>query len=353
MKAVGLFRIWTPRAFGGFEMDPVSVMRVVEEVARLDSAAGWNLQLATGIVPFFAWFPDEGVEEMWGENPDLILGGTLFPPGTAVPVEGGYRVSGRWPFVSGCHHCSWFLGPALIMDGDQPRHGADGSPVQLIVAYRAEEAEILDTWHTVGMRGTGSHDVVAKDVFVPTRRSTLLAPLTKPAKAFTGPLYRLTIWTAVAALSAPALGIARAAIDALLDLSKKKIPSYTQTTLRDRPVAQFQAAHAEASLGAARAYLHESLRQAWESALQEQMISLEQKINIQLASSFAMQACARAVELVHAAAGTSAIRLEHPFEKHFRDVHVVTQHAFASASRYESVGKLLFGLKTDWPFFAL
>ena len=97
MKDAGLFRMWTPTAFGGFEMDPVSVMQVVEEVSRLDSATGWNLQISTGIVPFFAWFPDDGVEEVWRESPDLIFGGTLFPPGTAEPVEGGYRVSGGGP----------------------------------------------------------------------------------------------------------------------------------------------------------------------------------------------------------------------------------------------------------------
>jgi alkylation response protein AidB-like acyl-CoA dehydrogenase len=350
MKSAGLFRMWTPRAFGGLEMDPVGVMQVVEELSRLDSAAGWNLQLSTGIVPFFAWFPDEGVDEVWRDTPDLIFGGTLFPPGRAIPVEGGYRVSGRWPFVSGCHHASWFMGPALVMDGSQPRRGADGNPLQIVVVYRAGDAEVLDTWHTVGMRGTGSHDVTAKDVFVPSRRSTVLAPLTKPARGFEGPLYRLTIWTAVAA---PALGIARAAVDELIDLSRRKTPNYTRTMLAERPVVQSQAGKAEALVCAARASLHDSLRQAWQSAVQGRMISQEQKIHVQLAASFAMDACAKAVRLVHMAAGTSAVRLEHPFEQHFRDIHVLTQHAFASASRYESVGKLLFGLETDWPFFSL
>jgi alkylation response protein AidB-like acyl-CoA dehydrogenase len=354
MKAAGLFRMWTPRAFGGHELEPVSVMQVIEEVARLDSAAGWNLQLSTGIVPFFAWFPDDGVEEVWRESPDPIFGGTLFPPGRAIPVDGGYRVSGRWPFVSGCHNASWFMGPALIMDGhDRPRCGDDGNPVQIIIVYRAAEAEILDTWHTVGMRGTGSHDVTAKDVFVPGRRTAVLAPLEKPARGFEGPLYRLTIWTAVAALAAPALGIARAAIDALIDLGGRKTPNYMRSALRERPVVQSQAAQAEALLGAARAYLHASLREAWDGAAREEAVSLEQKIRIQLATSFAMQAAAQAVDLVHAAAGTSGIRLEQPFEKYFRDVHVLTQHAFASANRYESAGKLLFRLPTDWPFFAL
>jgi alkylation response protein AidB-like acyl-CoA dehydrogenase len=353
MVSAGLFRMLNPRALGGFEVDPVSAMTVIEEVARLDSAAGWNLQLSTGIMPLLAWFPDEGVAEVWSQTPDVIFAGTLFPPGTAAPVEGGYRVSGRWPIVSGCQNCSWIIGPTLMMNGDQPHRGSDGEPVQLIVAYPAQEAEIIDTWHTSGMRGTGSHDVAVKDLFVPSRRCAVLAPLTKPATQFRGPLWKLTIWTAIAALSVPALAIGRAAVDALIELGKRKTPAYTQTPLQRRPVVQLQVAKAEALLGAARAYLHDSLHDAWRTANQEQMISREQKMRIQLAASFANQAAAEAVDLVHAAAGTSSIRTEQPFQQHFRDVHTLTQHAFASASRYESVGKLLLGVETDWPFFEL
>jgi alkylation response protein AidB-like acyl-CoA dehydrogenase len=237
------------------------------------------------------------------------------------------------------------------MDGGAPRVGELGEPIQIIVAYPAKEAEILDTWHTVGMRGTGSHDVVVKDVFIPERRTTLLAPLTRPGTAFQGPLYRLTIWPPVAALAPPALGIARAAVDALLDLGKQKTPNYTRTPLRERPTVQAQVARAEALLGAARAYLHESLREGWETSVQGQMLSLEQKIKIQLATTYAIRAAADAVDLVHEVAGTTAIRNEHRFQQHWRDVHVITQHAFGSTSRYESVGKLLFGLETDWGFF--
>ena len=353
MVEAGLFRMWTPQVFGGLEVDPVTAMRVFEEVARLDSAAGWNLQLSSAVTPFFAWFPDAGAEEIFRGNPDVVFSGTLFPPGHAVPVEGGYRLTGRWPFVSGCQNSAWYFGPAFIMDGGAPRVGELGEPIQIVVAYPAKEAEILDTWHTVGMRGTGSHDVVAKDVFIPERRTALLAPLTCPGTAFQGPLYRLTIWPPTAALAPPALGIARAAIDALLDLGKKKTPNYTRTPLRERPTVQAGVARAEALLGAARAYLHESLREGWETAVQGQMLSLEQKMKIQLATTYAIRAAADAVDLVHEAAGTTAIRNEHRFQQHWRDVHVITQHAFVSTSRYESVGKLLFGLETDWTFFPL
>ena len=353
MVEAGLFRMWTPHVFGGLEVEPVTAMRVFEAVARLDSAAGWNLQLSSAVTPFFAWFPDAGAEEIFRGNPDVVFSGTLFPPGHAVPVEGGYRLTGRWPFVSGCQNSAWYFGPAFIMDGGAPRVGELGEPLHIVVAYPAKEADILDTWHTVGMRGTGSHDVVATDVFIPERRTTLLVPLTRPGTAFQGPLYRLTIWPPIAALAPPALGIARAAIDALLDLGKQKTPNYMRTPLRERPTVQAQVARAEALLGAARAYLHESLREGWETAVQGQMLRLEQKMKIQLATTYAIRAAADAVELVHEVAGTTAIRNEHRFQQHFRDVHVITQHAFASTSRYESVGKLLFGLETDWTFFPL
>ena len=212
--------------------------------------------------------------------------------------------------------------------------------MQIMVVYRAQEAEILDTWHAIGMRGTGSHDVVAKSIRShPAQRDPGAAR--EPAKGFEGPLYRLTIWTAIAALAAPALGIARTAIDALINLGRKKTPNYTQTTLRNRPGVQSQIAQAQALLGAARAYLHDSLRQAWESAVQGQLISREQKMNVQLATSFAMQASAQAVDL--------SIRLREPalsgLSNRSRGTSVTytssPQHAFASISRYQSVGKLL------------
>jgi alkylation response protein AidB-like acyl-CoA dehydrogenase len=353
MVEAGLFRMWIPEAFGGFELDPMSAMRVVEEVSRADSAAGWNLQIAISVTLFLTWFPNEGVHEVLTDKPGVILGGTLFPPGHALPVKGGYLLTGRWPFVSGCHECAWFVGPAFVQNGGDLRRGEDGEPIQLLMLYRAEESQILDTWHTVGMRGTGSHDIAVRDVFVPLRRTGLLTPLSTFGRPFEGPLYRLTIWPAVAALAAPALGIARSAIDALYDLGKQKTPNYARSTLRERPVVQMQVAEAEALLGAARAYLYDSLRDGWNTAIEGRTLGMKQKINIQLATSYAIRAAAEAVDLVCRAAGTTAIRQEHPFQQYFRDVHVITQHAFGSANRFESAGKLLFGLDSDWGFFSL
>jgi alkylation response protein AidB-like acyl-CoA dehydrogenase len=350
LRQEGFFRMWRPKAFGGLELDPVSACRVVEELSRIDSAAGWNVQISNAVELFGPSFPDEGAREIYGE-PDTILSGGLNPPYSAVPVEGGYRITGRAPFLSGAHFARWFFGLSVVMDGEQPRMGPNGMPLVLIHACPAKDASIVDTWHTMGMRGTGSHDAEAKDVFLRAQWTTPLAPLGRPGSAYQGPLYQLTIWPLVAALAAPAIGIARAAVDNLIELATKKTPAYTGKTLRDRSVVQLQVAQAEALIGASRAYLHETLREGWESAVAGERLSLQQKIRIQLATSHAVIACAQAVDLVHAAAGATGFRDER-FHRHFRDAHVITQHAFIHASRYESVGQLLFGLDSDWPFFA-
>jgi alkylation response protein AidB-like acyl-CoA dehydrogenase len=205
----------------------------------------------------------------------------------------------------------------------------------------------------MGMRGTGSHDFAVEGVFVPVRRTAEVAPIKTLPASCSSPIYRLSLWFPVAALAAPALGAAQAAIDALIELGRKKRPNYTIATVAERPVAQLQLASAQALVGAGRAYLHEAVQEAWAAASQGQFLDQAQKIKVQLAACHAVRSAAEAVDLVHAAAGTSAIRLEQPFERCFRDVHVITQHAFSSAARLESAGKLMFGQPTDWPFFAM
>ena len=144
-------------------------------------------------------------------------------------------MDGRTPFVSGVHQAHWFLGLAQIYDGDTQRLSADGTPVTLLTMCPAIEAVIVDNWRTLGMRGTGSHDVVITDVFVPSSHTALLASYEKPGSAYAGPLYKFTIWTSISVLAAPALGIARAAIEDLLDLAARKTPAYLAMPLRDRP----------------------------------------------------------------------------------------------------------------------
>jgi alkylation response protein AidB-like acyl-CoA dehydrogenase len=352
MQQAGLYNMARPQTFSGLELDPVSIFKVVEAVARQDSAAGWNLQLSLAVHWLLAWLPDKGAAEILEGRPDVILGTSFTPTGQAIPVEGGYRLSGQWPFVSGAHDAHWFLFLPFIMDGDQPLRNEQGIPLQRFMFLPADNATILDTWHTLGMCGTGSHDVAVTDFFVPEQHTAPVAPLEQPGTAYQGPLYRLTVWPPIALLAPPALGVASAAIDELLEVARIKTPRFTGTALRERQIVQRQVAEATATLGAGRAFLHETFRAAWETAVQGVAIPLEQKLAMQLATTYANQAAAKAVDLVHEAVGASAIRNQYRFQRYFRDVHTMTQHAFVCASRYESVGALLLGVTSDWPFFA-
>ena len=351
MREADLYTMARPKAYGGLELDPVSSFRVIEEVALHDSAAGWNLNLSTAGDYILAWLPDDGAEEILTTR-RLILGASFNPsPGGAVAVDGGYRVNGQWRFVSGCQQADWFLLLCPLTDGDKPVLDEQTNPTMLFVFLAAAQATIMDTWYTLGLRGTGSHNIEITDQFVPHRRVAALAPLTQPGSAFTGPLYRLTIWPPIALLAPPALGIARASVDAFVALARGKTPSFTGTTLADRQVVQRQVAQADAHVKAGRAFLHQVFEDAWNAAVRGAPIELDRKLVMQLATSHAVAAAAAAVDLVHAAAGTSAIRDEQPFQRHFRDLHTLTQHAFSSAQRFESVGALMLDTETDWGFF--
>jgi alkylation response protein AidB-like acyl-CoA dehydrogenase len=346
----GVFRTWVPRAYGGLEMDPIPALKMFEELSRIDSAAGWVAANSAFIASVGQIFPDEASIEI-AADPRVVMAGSSAPAGGAVPVQGGYRVTGRWPFGSGCTYATWLAGFCLVMDGEGPRLHPDGSPEILIALFKAEEAEILDNWHTLGMRGTGSFDFRTADVFVPAYRGVELGPLDHPASAYTGPLYRLGFWLGITNLPATALGIARAALDDLLKLAESKTPSYTQKLLADQPVVRDRVARARALIEAGRATLHSAVGDAWQFVQGGGRITGDNCISLGLAASFGMEAAVQAVDLVHAVAGTTAIREEYPFERYFRDVHTISQHTQASSARFESLGAMVLGRRSDWALY--
>ena len=349
LTEAGCCRLFRPRSRSGLELDPVSAFRVIEEISRIDSAAGWNVTQPNALDCLGAWLSDPASEEIFA-SPDTVLAGSFFPPRRAVPADGGYRLSGRTTFNSYCHYATWIVGLAHIYDDGVERLDADGHPVTLLTFFPQEDAEIIDNWDTLGMRGTGSHDVRVDDLFVPAERAVVFEPLEEPAAAYGGPLHRLTIWPAIACDAVPALGIAQAAIDDFVDLARKKTPSYTTTTLKDRALVQLRYAKALARLESARAYLHETFESAWQRALEGRGPDLDDKAKLQLACSHVPNAAAKAVDLIHSLVGTAGIRNDKPFPRYFRDVHVMTQHAYVSESRFTAVGQVAFGLEPDWGF---
>ena len=349
LRDAGFFRMLRPATRGGLNLDPVSAFRVGEALARIDSAAAWNVQVCNTSELFGGWFGDAASDEIFG-SPEAIVAGAFNPPRRAVVEADGYRVSGRTPFNSGCHNATWFLGLADVFDGEDPCVDERGQPRTLLTAIPARECEIMENWNTLGMSGTGSHDVDVRDVFVPTEHAVPFGPLVEPSPAYDNPLSRMAIWGTVGCHASVALGVAQAAIDDLAELGSR-VPAYTQNSIRNRSTVQLRIATAEGKLAAVRSYFHAAYEDAWAAISRSGHLDLREKSRCQSASSIAALTAAEVVDLVHSCVGTAGIREEQRFQKYFRDAHVITQHAFLSEARLESVGQIMFGLEPDWGFF--
>ena len=345
--------MFAPRAFGGLEVHPTTAYDVFEAVSRIDSSTGWLLQISQAALTVLSWLPQAGLEEVFATGPDQIVASPFFPPGAAVPTDGGYRITSRGSFASGCHAADWIGLPCLIMDGDQPRLDPEyGQPIAMMSVFPRDEVEIIDTWDTVGMRGTFSADVAVRDAFVPAHRVGMIRPLVDLAPAVDTPLYRITPWLAIHGETMVSLGIAGKAIDGLRVLATEKTPNFNEKLLRDREFAQHHIAKARALLDASRLYLHDSVTKALQASERREVpLDLDLRYQLQLAACLGAEQCAAAVDLVHEAVGTTGIRNGGGFERHFRDVHVLTQHASKNVQRYEDVGKMMYGLPQAW--FAL
>ena len=349
MDDARLFDMLAPRAYGGYELAPGDAMRVWEAVARVDSAAAWNLVMNQAIAATLAWLPEVVAREVLRDGPTTIAG-ALNPPAAATRVEGGWRVTGQFPFASGCQNAAWLALPAMEMDGDRPKvDPATGHPLPFGALIPREQATILDTWQTYGMRGTGSHDFAVRDLFVPDQMTFAVGPLHDPAPGFEGPLYRMWPWCGIVGEGIVSVGVASAAVDEAVELCRTKTPAYNTVPLKEQQLAQFQIGKAKARVEAARDTLHRAAAEGYEEVLASgTLLSNAAKVRLQLAVCFAAEACAEAVRLVNDAVGASSIRLRQPFERYFRDAHVLLQHSDKSSARYASAGRLLFGLENDW-----
>jgi alkylation response protein AidB-like acyl-CoA dehydrogenase len=341
MAQAGLFRLWIPRALGGEEADPMTLVRVVEGVSRADGAAGWCVAIGGEYGVFGGYLPAEAAREIYGSDPYVRTAGAFRPFGNAVVADGGYRVTGRWPLGSGCQHSSWIVGGCRILDGDQPRLGPDGTPVTRILFFPAADCEILDTWHSIGLRGTGSHDYAVADVFVPSARS--LSFREPPAQS--GPLYAMpTIALFATVLAAVPLGIARHAIDIVRELAATKIASRSRRALSEDATMQVGLATAEALLRSARAFLYDSLGAAWQVVGTGRSLNLEQRAMLWLASTHAATAAKQATELMFSAGGSASPYTSNGLERCVRDVHAAGQHVTLAPGNYQMAGQAFPGL---------
>jgi alkylation response protein AidB-like acyl-CoA dehydrogenase len=348
LRETGLLRMTTPRSFGGLETDPVTRALIVEEVGRHDSAAAWTLENPLDWAFFCCRLPDEGAEEIYRHGPDVLIAAQFGRPLSARSTNGGYRISGRAPFVSNCQDADW-ISSTVLVDEDS----AADEPEMRMVYFPSEQCEIVDTWNVMGMRGTGSHDISVSDVHVPMSRTFPMQPDFEPGSHYRGPLYRLPVMgVAATAIPTPMLGVARRALDEVTELAQRKTPVASNGLLRERAVAQVQLGRAEAILRSGRLLLLDTLSEAWRRCLDGEAHSLEQRADLQLAMAHAMNSAVEAVELACRIAGTTAFRATSPLERCFRDVQTMRHHVFASEARYGTFGQVRLGVPPDFPVIA-
>jgi alkylation response protein AidB-like acyl-CoA dehydrogenase len=350
LRKAGFFKLFTPKSLGGLEADPLTVAKVVEEVAANNTAAGWSLMVANTSLVMGGHLSDKGIEDIVRGNADPFVAGSIHPPMRANRTMGGCVINGRNPLVSNIHEAHWVFSTALVMEGEQPKM-IDGHPEVIGVFMKRDDCRIIDTWNTLGMKATDSNDVEADNVFVPEHLVFALSPVFEPNHHYTGPLYRFPAAGAnVACLLAPVtLGVARNAINELKELAGKKTPLGSMVPIRERGVVQRKLARAEALVQSSRAYLHEKLASCWTRVVAGESISLEEKAGLLLASTYTNQSCVEAVELVYTAAGTTGIYMRNKLAHYLTDAQVLRQHGFMNESRYETAGQIFFGLAPDLP----
>lgn len=339
LREAGAYRMLVPTELGGRPVDVATFIQALEVVSGADGSAGWNLATSLGCSLAALALPDEGLARVFGRGPDVAFAGTVYrASGQAVAADGGYRVTGRWPFGSGCQHADWLMGMATVSDGVSPRL-VDGIPERRLFLFAPADSTIIDTWDTIGLRGTGSHDIEVADVWVP--ESLTATPQRRPWQDALFRFPRLPL-TALQ-FSAVVTGIARAALDAFDEVAAAKTPTFASRPLREEPTVQEKRARAEALLESARAYRAAVVSEVWETVTAGEAGSVEQGARLMLTAVTAIEQAQRAVDLVYGLAGTTSIRRTHPLARAFCDVHVAAQTS-RSIVNFETAGKVLLGL---------
>ncbi|ORC03421.1 hydroxylase [Mycobacterium persicum] len=333
LNAAGLLRATMPREVEALELAPETALRCAEAIARGDASAGWCVSIAITSALLVAYLPASSREEMFGGGRGVAAGGWA-PRGTAKSGDGGVVVSGRWAFCSGISHADMMFAGCFV----------DDQRVPSVVALPKADLKVLDTWHTLGLRGTGSHDSVADEVFVPADR--VFSVFDGPA--LDRPLYRFPVFGFFAlSIGAAALGNARAAIDDLVELAAGKKGLGSTRTLAERPATQAAVATAEAALDAARALYYQAIDAAWQASHGADAVPVALRNRLRLAATHAVRISADVVRTMYDLAGGSAIYDSSPLQRRFRDAFTATAHFQVNEASRELSGRVLLDQPSD------
>jgi alkylation response protein AidB-like acyl-CoA dehydrogenase len=334
----GCFRMLLPASHGGLSADLSDAMRIYENLARADASVGWTVMIGSGSWVDLVGLPRASFDALFADEHDTIFAGVFNPSGSVEPVDGGYRVTGRWAFASGCEHATWVFGNCMEI-------GPGGEPQLRVAVFPRVDVTIEDTWKVSGLCGTGSHHFSVRDVFVPTNRTA--AVLTD------GPCIDETIVHAPPpalfshVIASVAIGIAQGALDDIVALAANKVPLLSPTTLAASPTFQVQLATADTDLRAARALLYETAASTWDAARAEQEFTLEREARIRAMAVWVVNTATAVVDAAYSAGGGRSIYLDCPLQRRFRDIHALTQHFLVRPDTLATAGAILGGEDVD------
>ena len=340
----GLFRMVTPAAYGGLECSPKQIVDAVEAVAEANASAGWCVMIGATTAMNAAYMEPSMARQVY-DDPHIITGGVFAPMGKAVVDGDDYIVSGRWQWGSGSANCTWLCGGAMVFENDELRRLPSGRPDTRMMIFPADEVELIDTWHVMGLKGTGSGDLAVSNVRVPKARSVSLVA---DAPYVDGALYKFPAFGLLSlGVAAAAMGNAKGALNAFIDLGRVKKNQGSKKTLGERATVQTEAAKLMAQFRAARAYLHDEIDQTWDVAQTSEAIPVERRAALRMACTHVVRTGADIARTCYDLGGGAALFEASDLQRRFRDAHAMTQHIVTAPATWELTGRLLFDLPTD------
>ncbi len=336
MAEKGLFRLYIPESVGGYEIDYLEFLELVAIIAEADGSVGWCFNQNNVLSTLSAFMPEELAMEIWSDPTVILSNGPPISP-SAVPVEGGYRLNGRWNFSSGSRHAKWVVALTPI-EGRVLEDGESLEKRNMMIPK--EQVKFIDTWEVNGLRGTGSFSFTVEDLFVPESHSFIegLSPREN------GPIYVIPkTLLFCSGFATTALAVARGALNSLIELSSAKTPQEQELLMR-QPFTQREIGQAEALWRSAKSYLRDSTEAVWESAVRDRVIPVERRINLRLASTHAIREAVKVTDIAYSLSGATAIFETSPIQRRMQDVRVIAQQIQGRMSHYDTAGQYFLGI---------
>ncbi len=341
----GLFRLLVPRSLGGAELNYPDFLHIVQVFAEADASTAWCVNQNNIYATNSARMPEQTSREIWSDGRAVVTNGPPDSSSEAVPVDGGFRLTGRWNFSSGVRHATWVaaLTPVRRLDSDD----SSGRQEVRTLLVPKKDVSLIDVWQVSGLRGTGSFSFEADDIFVPNVRT--FSPSDTPRED--GPLYVIpAVLLFAGGFATVAMAAARAGLDTAIDIAGSKASTRDQSTLRMKSTTQRRIGEAEAVWHSARAFLGESTSLVWESASKNHALTIEERIRLRLASTHAIHMAAEVIDIAYKMCGSSSIFASDPIQRRFQDLHVITQQAQGRLAGYDTAGQFFLGLEPDGIF---